>query len=278
MSTGTSTSMTGEAMSVVTGKTYQISDATKRIIDWTKAVTVKDNGVTVSAPNIDNIDYLWGRVTFVSGYTVIGPITITAFYLPSTEISKGSSFTLTQTVQTLDKTDFPTARANNGYRVFDPGLRTVSLEIGGFYDSTSEFWTVLEGRENIVIEINPDGSGLSRARGVFKLVTRNQSGDVGALEVESRTFNLSVPEILTTVFSWMHDPSTTLSAAVRSLLDSFIAQTHVFVRYLPDGPDVIGFEGSAIATDLSLSSSLDAMNEFTANLQGSGAPTRDILT
>lgn len=279
MSSGTSTALTTEPMSVVSGKTYKITDATKNVIDYTKAFTIKDNGVAVDHTDpavVESLNLLFGRVTFASAYTPTGPITITGFYLPMTEIAKGSSFTLTQTVEPLDKTDFPTARANNGYRVFDPGLRTVTLEIGGFYASSSAFWEVLESRESFVVEINPDGSNLSRARGVFKLVTRNQSGDVGALEEETRNFGLSVPEGLPIPFGWLHETTTTLSQAIQIILAAFIDQTNPTIRYLPDGPADISFTGEAVLTDVSLSSALDAMNEFTANFQGTGQPVREV--
>jgi hypothetical protein len=283
--TGTAIQMTAEATTLVSGKTYQINDTDRRIVDWTKAVVIDDGGVPVAAADIESIDHMFGKVTFTSSYTPSGAITFDAWYLPLTEIAQASSFTLTQTAETIDETDFATANSNGGYRVFNPGLRTVALELGGFYNAASAFWTVLEGRQDIVIEINPDGSNLSVARGVFKLVTRSQSGDIGALEEESRTFNLSVPAsdtslgpALTTVFSWQHDATTTLSQAIQNLLTFWLSQSNPDVQYLPEGLDQVGFEGTAVITDVSLSSGLDAMNEFTANFQGTGAPTRGIIS
>lgn len=277
-SSGTSTAMTAEAMTLVSGKTYRITDATKDVWDYTKALTVLDNAVAVSAANILSINWIFGQVTFVPSYTVVGPVTVTGFYLPLTEVSRASSFTLTQTTETIDKTDFAIARANDGYRVFEPGLRTVSLELGGFYDAADAVWEILEGRQEAVIEINPDGSGLSKARGIFKLVTRNQSGDVGALEEQSRTFNLSVPENIDIIFNWVHDPDTTLSLAIRVLLDAFINQTLPYVRYEPEGEGELIHSGQAVLTDVSLSSGLDAMNEFTADFQGSDKPVRGAIS
>jgi hypothetical protein len=272
--TGTATAMTDEAMALVSGKTYKVSNAAKEVFDYTKTFTVEDNSVAVSANDIETIDWLFGTVTFTSGYTVTGPVTVTGHYLPSTEVARANSFTLTQTAETIDETDYATANSNGGYRVFDPGLRTISLELGGFYDEDDAVWEVLENRGEIVIEINPDGSGLSLARGVFKLVSRNQSGDVGALEEQSRTFNLSVPEGVDVPFNWYHDADTTLSQAIRVLLASFLNQTKPYVRYSPEGPTGIRHKGTAVLTDVTLSSSLDAMNEFAASFQGSGAPTR----
>lgn len=272
---GTPTAMTGAPMTqVVTSKTYVIADATRNVWDYTKTLTVKDNGAPVAASNIESIDWLFGRVTFKATYVVTGPVTVDGFYMPIAEVSRANSFTLTQTAETVDRTDYAITHANDGYRVFDPGLRTISLELGGFYDSADAVWEILEGRQEVVIEINPDGSGMSLARGIFKLVTRNQSGDVGALEEQTRTFNLSIPEGMDIVFNWVHDANTTLSPAVRVLLDAYIGQTKPYLRYEPEGPGDVVFSGQAVLTDVSLSSSLDAMNEFQANFQGSDKPVR----
>lgn len=274
-SSGTSTTVADAAMSLVSGKTYKITDSTKNVWDWREAITVSDGGTPVAADQF-TVNWLFGQITFGASYTVTGAITVDVNYLPVSEVTKANSFTLTQTAQTVDRTDYATAHGNNGYRVFGPGLRTISLELGGFYDSTDHVWEILEARDNIVIEINPDGSGLSLARGVFKLVTRNQSGDVGALEEQTRTFNLTVPENVDVVFNWVHDANTTLSQAIRVLLDSFINQTLPYVSYEPEGSAALTFKGQAVLTDVSLSSSLDAMNEFTANFQGSDQPTRSV--
>jgi len=276
-SSGTPTAITDEPMTLVSGKTYRVTDRTKNALDYTKAITFNDGGTPVDAANIESVNPLFGEVTFAASYTPTGAITVSGFYLPLTEVSRANSFTLTQTAETIDHTDYATAHANNGYRVFRPGLRTISLELGGFYDSSDAVWEILEQRREAIIEINPDGSGLSVARGVFKLVTRNQSGDVGALEEQTRTFNLSVPEGVALPFNWTHDPDTTLSQAIRILLDSYINQTLPYVRYEPDGDEGVVFQGQGVLTDVSLSSSLDAMNEFQASIQGSDAPARGTL-
>lgn len=275
---GTSTQMTDEPMNLVTGttKTYEITDAVRQVLDWTQPIVVNDNASPVAANDIESIDNMFGRVKFASGYTPTTPVTMDAWYLPLTNIAKAQSFTLTQTAATLDKSAFDVAQANNGYRVFDPGLRTVGLDLGGFYDSASQFWTDLENRASFVLEINPDGSGLSTARGIFKLITRGQSGDVGALEEETRTFGLAVPSDVDFPFNWRNDPNTTMHPSIQILLDSFLNQTNPTIRYLPEGEGVLGFQGVAVVTDVSLSSGLDAMNEFAASFQGSDAPTRQV--
>lgn len=278
-SSGDATAMNAEPMAQVgSSQTYEVVDATKNVWDYTKSLTVNDNGSPVNAADIETINWLFGRVTFVTGYVPNGAITVDGEYLPMAEVSRANSFTLTQTAETVDHTDYQIAHGNDGYRVFRPGLRTISLELGGFYDSDDAIWEVLEGRSEAVVEINPDGSGMSLARGVFKLVTRNQSGDVGALEEQTRTFNLSVPEGMDIIFDWVHDDDTTLSPAVRVLLDAYINQTLPYIRYEPDGPEELIFQGQAVLTDVSLSSALDAMNDFTANFQGSDRPDRGDIT
>ncbi len=281
---GTPTAVTDESMTLVAGKTFRIDDATKEVWDRSVAIIVLDNAVDHTA-DVESIDYLFGQVTFLTAYSVTEPITVDVTYLPMATIAKASSFTLTQTAAPIDESDFDTAQANGGYRVFQPGLRTISLDIGGFYDSTNDFFTVIKDRNELVIEINPDGSGLSMARGFFKMVTRAQSGDVGALEEESLTFALNVPEggppgitNIAFVFNWDHDALTTLSESIKICLQSFIDQTLIDVSYAPEGLGQLGYDGKVMVADVSLSSGLDAMNEFTANFQGSGAPTRQSQT
>lgn len=270
---GISTGFVTEAMSLVSGKTYKIDAAAKNVWNRAVAVTVFDNAVDHTA-DVESINYLFGQVTFKSTYTVTGAVTVTGSYFPLGSIGKANAFTLTQTVNPIDKSTFDIVQSNLGYREFDPGLKTVSLELSGFYDVDNEFQTILEARDELIIEINPDGSGMSLARGFFKLASRGQSGDVGALEEETTSWTLNVPPDVDVIFNWAHDPATTLTQAVRILLDAFVNNTKPFLRYLPEGLGAIGFEGQAVLTDVTLSSGLDAMNEFAANFQGDGAPTR----
>ena len=93
---------TGEACSLVSGKTYQLDSAAKQLIDPLTAVVVKDNGSTVSAGNIIGINYLFGYVTFDSGYTVTGPVTMDFSYFPRVEIATIMDGSHTVEVEELD--------------------------------------------------------------------------------------------------------------------------------------------------------------------------------
>ena len=115
---GTSTALTTEPMTLVSGKTYEITNAAKRVINRTfSPINVFDNAVNANA-EVLNFDYLFGRVTFKASYTVIGPVTITGQYYPMVQLAKANSFSLTQSADAVDTTDFETAQGNSGYRTF----------------------------------------------------------------------------------------------------------------------------------------------------------------
>ena len=256
---------------VGTSKSYQITDATHRLLDVNTPIVVSDGGVDKTT-EVESIDFLNGIVTFLAAYAPTGAITVDGAYLSLTPIAGAKSFTLTQTAATKDTTDMPTAQANDGWKTFDYGLKTVSLEMGGTYKVTNGFVQALQDRENIYVEINPDGSGKSVFRGIFKYTQQSQSGDVGALEEETVTLNLAVPDgdLWVAPVAWVHTNSQ-LNQAIRIAVDGWQNNTLVWAKYLPDG--TAGLGGQAVVTDVSLKGGLEAMNEFTCNLQLSDEPT-----
>lgn len=269
------TAMTDEAMTLVSGKTYQITDAVKRLIDRGVTIIVKDNAIDETA-NVLDINYLYGEVTFLAAYTPNTPITITGSYFPLIALGKARNFTLTQTADAIETTDFPTAQANGGYRTWDPGLRTVALDLGGVYSLTDNLKDALLNRTELMIVVNPDGNLLSQGRGFFKVAQNNQSGDVGALEEVSDALRLQVPieesnPAVNTPFEWRHDGATTLAQAIQVCLEAWQSETKIDAQYLFDG--VNGDKGGCIVTDVSLTSGLEAMNEFNATLMIDGALT-----
>lgn len=97
---GTSTAMTGEATTSLGGSQYQITSASKRIIDPTAAVVVKDGGTPVSS-SLYSVDRLFGIVTF-SGYSPSGAITVDASYLPTAAVGECTGVTVTVTADLSD--------------------------------------------------------------------------------------------------------------------------------------------------------------------------------
>lgn len=270
---GTTTAFTTEAHSQVGAtKTYQIDDATKQIWDRSVTFTVFDNAVDQTA-EVESIDYLFGRVTFKSSYTVTGPVTVTGSYFPTSDLCGANTFTLTQTAEGVDTTDMCTANGNGGYRVMDCGLKSVSLEMSGFYSLAYGYLAQLQARGEWIIEINPDGSDLSVCRGFFRTTAQSQSGPVGEPEEESISFQLNVPDddLLETPFKWVHSGSTTLNQAVRIAIAAWQDGTTIDAQYLSNG--TAGEGGSVVVTEISLSGGLEVMNEFAVTLQGTGATT-----
>ena len=275
---GTTTAMTSESMTLESGKIYKIDDTAKEIWDRGVAFTVEDGMSDVTA-EVEWFDILFGRLKFQDSYTVLGSISITGNYFPTTALGKANSFDLTQTADTIETSDFATVQANNGYRTFQPGLRTVSVDLTGFYDVTSGFRAALDARSEVIVEINPDGNNKSIARGFFRPLTEGQSGDVGALEEETTSFGLNVPFGTLTAqgatvlrpFGWFNDATTTLAQAIRVALVAFENETEIDVQYLYDGTN--GVTGDCIVTDVSLAGGLEVMNDFTINVQGTGDTT-----
>jgi hypothetical protein len=261
----------GEAMTLVSGKTYRVTDSAKDIWDYADPPVVYDNAVDHTS-DVESIDYLFGRVTFNSTYTVTGPVTVDITYFATlTQLAGYKSFTLTQTEEAIDTTTIPVAQGNSGHMTYTgDGLKTVALELSGLYASANGYRASLVAREIVIVKINPDGVGKSVARGYFKFGSQGQDGDVGALEEENVTLRLNVPDIqnMTRPFGWVHTAST-INLGVKAALDAWEAGTLVYVQYLPDG--VNGVQGQAAVTDISLSAGLETMNEFTVQLQGTGA-------
>ncbi len=277
---GTATTMTTESMTLESGKIYKIDDQAKEIWDRTGSVTpfvFFDAAVDHNA-DVDWVDYLFGRVKFLDAYSPGGAITVTGTYFPVVALGKSTSFTLTMTADLIETTDFATAQANGGYRTFDPGLRTAGIDITGIYDLTNAFKADLAARNEIIIEVNPDGALKSLARGFFKFSGHGQGGDVGALEEETLSASLNVPApgavgitFVEIPFGWLHDPTSTLSTSIQKALTAWLAETKPKLQYLDDG--VAGENWDGVITEMTLTGGLEAMNEFSVAATADGSPT-----
>lgn len=267
---GTPTSFTAEATTSENGGHY-ITDRTKSI--WEAgSVTILDAGDAVDPADIDYIDYLHGGVVFATGYTVTGPITATGNYLPTSRICYAQTFSLTQSADTENITDMCEADDNGGFGVFGYQQQTVELSLDGFYNDGSDFLDDLLSRDTIIIEVNPDGEGLSVARGYFQASSVDQSGDVGQTETESVTYALNVPENVRYPFKWRHASNSSIPAGVKAILDAWEARESIFVEYKAEGSSVTR-KGEALISDTSLDGGVEDINEFSFDFQGSGELT-----
>jgi predicted secreted protein len=266
---GASTPMLGEAMTLVSGQRYKITNAAKNIWNRMATFVVYDNAVDHTA-DVLSFNYLFGEVVFKPAYIVVGPVTVDGSFYPTTTLGKANAFTLGQSADTIETSDFATVQANGGFRTFIQGLKKASLDLTSFYDVTAGFRAALIARDELIVELDPAGTGESVARGFFKIGSEKQSGNVGALEEETTTLPLNVPELVEIPFGWQHF-STTLSQAVQIVLGAWETGGIIDVRYLYDGTN--GVRGTAIITDMSLAGGIDNMNEFTVKFQGTAATT-----
>lgn len=112
--------LTAEAMSLVTGKTYRVTNAARRCFDPRVALEIRDNGVAVAAANIERIDYLHGVVIFAAAYTVTGPVTAHAgSYLPFATVGTAKAFSFDMTVDDADKGVFGDAAVRRALTLGD---------------------------------------------------------------------------------------------------------------------------------------------------------------
>ncbi len=271
---GTTTSATGEACTVVSGKTFQINATTKRIWNRAVAITVYDNAIDKTG-DVASYDFLFGKVTFDSSYSVTEPVTVDVDYFPTVALGKGKGFTLTMQANAIDTTTFALAQANGGYNTNDPGLRTVAVDLEGLEDTSGALDDALEARNELIIEIDAVGDGLAIARGFFKTINYGTSGDVGALEEESVAFSLNVPiqnaanpEAIDIPFGWQIGGAATLATSLQKVITAWETETKLDVQYLPDG--INGDKGDCVVTELTMSTGLDAMVEFNLEFMGDG--------
>ena len=176
-----------------------------------------------------------------------------------------------------------------GYMLYSPGLRTVSLSISGVtiperkFANELNFRTALQNREELIIEVNPDGLDVGGGTGNgigfrmwMKFASASEEGDVGQTQTTSLEFTLSVPydEKIVLPFN-MDGRILRLPGALIDAFDSWINEEYQNeVRYLPSGTtDGTGITGKVIISDLSLSGGLTSMNTFNVEMMGNGRYT-----
>ena len=180
---GTSTSFTGESMTVVTGNTYQIDTDSKQVWNRLSTFTFYEDSVEISSSDISSIDYLFGKVTFSTSKT--GSITVDGDYLPTALIAGGYEATMNRTNQLFTSTD----QSNAGFETKETGIKDVNITVSRFDDLSGDFVTILNSGNPIVVEFAPVSTKVYR--GWFILSGKDQTIDVNALIEDTLTFDLS---------------------------------------------------------------------------------------
>ena len=188
--------MTGEATTLVSGKTYRITDRAKRLIDPAQSLTVLDDGVGVSASDIETIDLLHGKVTFASAYTINGAITITGNYLPLSEITDCRSWSVSASMDLPDATVMSSSA--DGARKRQPTMRDATCSFSLLDDATPQLESLLQAGTSFYLMFGPGedlaATDVAHFRGRFKLSELSLDGETDSLVQHNYTAQLDAVE------------------------------------------------------------------------------------
>jgi hypothetical protein len=111
--------------------------------------------------------------------------------MPTVDIAGANNYTLNHGGDVLPNSSFDVTRVNGGHVTRILGIRDVSLSIAK-WDAVTDtfFFTALNNRTPIVIDIQPGGAGNPIFRGWFVTESQNRQGDVSSLEGSDLSFQL----------------------------------------------------------------------------------------
>lgn len=160
--TGASTAVVDQGMTLSSGKTYYTTTAAQNVWDPTVLATFEDNTVPVSANDIEDVDYLMGKVTFTSGYSVTGPITMSGNWLEVLDIADARSYSISIPGELLPShvlgdgwVDREAGRLDVGltFEDIDGAQGLTDLDAGG---GTEQLANILQNGEAKLYEACPD--------------------------------------------------------------------------------------------------------------------------
>ena len=154
-----------------------------------------------------DIDFLNRRI--ISGNRLYGFIRVTAYQRAITYVGSADQFQLDIGGDILDETTFKSAAEDNGFRSRTYGLNDISLTVEGLRTLTNATKNLLlfaiTERQEVIVEIITS-SGTQRIRGYFIAESDTLSGDVGSLEREAISFQMTSTQ--EQPFSWITIPAT----------------------------------------------------------------------
>ena len=141
---GAATAMTGEATTTADDQVYQITAATKQVLDRDTSPTILDGGVATAEAY--TVNYLNGKITF--GSVDVGRvITVTGKYLPMTIAAYANNASNSRVATVLSATAF---NATHKKRI--PGMLSASGTLSQFDMADTTYSTALTAGVPIVIE------------------------------------------------------------------------------------------------------------------------------
>lgn len=265
---GISTVFTDEAMTLVSGNTYKITDTAKEIWDRTVLPAFEDNAVPIVDTDIDSIDYLQGTVTFTGAKA--GPITVSGQYIPTSTDLCITQASLECTVELEETQNIKTIQTDSGYKSRTAKLKDVSMSVTAFNDLLKIVNAQFNNEEVLLIEILIGDTDIQTVRGWFVIESDNDSGAVADVEMEEVSFQLDGS--LESSFSWIY-PTTGYDETLKLLTDHVFFGNPLYAQYLPDNDIAKGYTGGVIAEGISLSFDVNGKTTFSTTLQGNGALT-----
>lgn len=221
-------------------------------------------GPEVDSGDIDSFDYLFGKVTFDSGYTVNGTITADLTYIPLAAVAQAQNYDLSLSGDVVDVTDYPTAQANSGTRVQRVGLIEASLSVDRLEDLSHTFEASLLARAPLMVEVVSANGDLT-IRGWWIQSSLEKSGGVADAIMEGLQFELYGRNQNNIGYS----AAAGLNSGIAALLSNLLARTAATLQYQIDGTD--GIEGSAYVSSFGLSGELEGVDNWSADLVSGGA-------
>ncbi len=192
--TGTSTLMTLEPCSVVSGDLYEVTDSARRILDAFPVPIVNDSGGVVPAAEY-TIGYNFGTINFNVSPTP--PVTITANFLPRHLLDFIQATELSMSWEERDSTVLGNSGEDQTLTIMRVALSLDTLDAmdddiddGG---GTLTLSDIFEGVDHVIIEFQPRGptEDVYRARTQAQNVVINPNGPDGLL-VASMQFEGSI--------------------------------------------------------------------------------------
>lgn len=133
---------------------YRITDAAKRILDPTAAITVKVNGGAVAASTY-SVNRLNGVITFTT-VLVRTTVAISTSYLTATAVGGAKSYSWNLALSLVDDTDYDSANTDSGFTRWLAGLWNVNGSIGNRWRAETALFTAVQNATPVVLEFYPD--------------------------------------------------------------------------------------------------------------------------
>lgn len=195
-----------EAFTMLSGNiTYQITNAAKRIIDWTSALTVQrstDGGATWATVTNYTADFLFGKLTFTVANPVGSLIRASYNYLPLYTFAEGRDVSFDVVAAELDTTVFGDVSTHRINGLFDvsgsiTGFNLLNVELDAPGTAEKTLAELLNDREFVVLTYKPDSGGSFEMRAVVMFSNESLSQAVDGLAESTVSFMGVAPKGLT---------------------------------------------------------------------------------